>query len=142
MKIIFDYNRTLFNPETSDLYDGALELLTSLSKKHTLFLVSRNEPIRHNRIAELGIKDFFADVRFVEKKEPKLFLELVNGSKDVLVVGDRVRAEIFVGNSLGFKTVWVKQGLFGKEGPTSEMENPNHEIENISELKDLIKIYE
>lgn len=142
MKIIFDYNRTIYNPETGALYDGVLDLLADLSSRHVLFLVSKLEPVRLGMIQELGIKDFFREVHFVEQKTPELFLKLADGDSDVLVVGDRVRAEIMIGNMLGFNTVWTAQGLFGNEGPISDIELPKHKIDNILDLKEIIKIYE
>ena len=42
MKIIFDYNRTIFDPETDDLYQGVFELISDLSKKYELYLVSES----------------------------------------------------------------------------------------------------
>jgi len=142
MKIIFDYNRTLFNPDTDTLYDGALELLNELSKKHILFLISKNEPKRRSKIKNLKITKFFEKILFVEKKTPSLFLKLTKNDQDVLIVGDRIHSEISVGNSLGFKTVWVTQGIFSKEIPKNIKESPDHQIKNISELINIIKIYE
>ena len=30
---------------------------------------------------------------------------------DVIVIGDRVRGEISIGNELNYTTVWIKQGV-------------------------------
>ena len=62
MKIIFDYNRTIFDPETDNLYLGVLELLQKLSSKYELFLISRNEPTRKKRLEELNIKNYFQKI--------------------------------------------------------------------------------
>jgi hypothetical protein len=56
MKIIFDYNRTIFDPDTDNLYFGVLDLLQKLSQKYELFLISRNEPTRKGRLEKLNIK--------------------------------------------------------------------------------------
>lgn len=142
MKIILDYNRTIFDPESGKLYPGVLELLQRISKKHELFLVSKYEPGRQNTLRELGIDGLFKKIAFVDDKAPELFLELVDGDKNVLVAGDRVRGEIRVGNALGFITVWVRQGKFVPELPSSPSEEPRYSIGNIIELENIISIYE
>ena len=68
MKIIFDYNRTIFDPETDDLYQGVFELISDLSKKYELYLVSANEPRRKEKIKDLNIDSFFKGIFFVENK--------------------------------------------------------------------------
>ncbi len=138
MKIIFDYNRTLFNPETNSLFPGVFELLEELFEHCELCLVSRDEPGRTDRLEELGIKKFFQKIRFVEGKTNKLFADLVGESKNVLVVGDRVNEEIRIGNELGLTTIWIQQGMFADECPVSE---PSHTVRNIQELRDLLLPY-
>jgi FMN phosphatase YigB (HAD superfamily) len=141
MKIIFDYNRTLFDPETDSLYQGVPGLLRVLSKKYDLFLISKNEPGRREKFEKMSIKKYFQKVVFVENKTTELFEDLSNNSHDVFVVGDRVREEIFLGNVLGFITIWVKQGKFACELPTKE-QTPQYIINNIQELQNILSIYE
>jgi FMN phosphatase YigB (HAD superfamily) len=76
MKIIFDYNRTLFNPDTGNLYPDVLSILSTLSKNHELFLVSRNDPRRESMLVSLGISSFFKKKLFVDTKTATLFKEL------------------------------------------------------------------
>jgi phosphoglycolate phosphatase-like HAD superfamily hydrolase len=90
MKIIFDYNRTLYNPETNSLYFGVIKLLQDLSKNHELFLISKNEPGREDGLEKQGIKKYFKKISFVEEKTTDLFKELVQGDKNSFVIGDRV----------------------------------------------------
>lgn len=142
MKIIFDYNRTLFNPEADSLYQGVVELLQDLSRNNYLYLISRNEPGRKDRLEELGIKNYFQDIVFVEEKTPQTFRALVHKGERVLVIGDRVKEEIFLGNQLGFITIWVQQGKFSTELPSKPQEQPDYTVENISELQKIISKYE
>jgi putative hydrolase of the HAD superfamily len=142
MKIIFDYNRTIFNPDVQALYKGVFDLLSKLSTKHDLYLVSRNEPGRGNTLNELGIDIFFKETLFTDNKDIQIFKKLVGESSDVVVVGDRIKGEILIGNKLNYITVWVKQGKFRLEKPEQEIENPNYIIENISEIGEIIKLYE
>jgi ribonucleotide monophosphatase NagD (HAD superfamily) len=144
MTILFDYNRTLFNPETESLYPGAVELLENLAPKAMLLLVSKNEPTRSDKLERLGIKKFFKKVAFVDLKTEQLFKDLVSaagGTGPVLVVGDRVQGEIRVGKAAGFITVWVKQGKFAEILPTEE-ETPTYTVNDIRELQKIISTYE
>ncbi len=142
MKIIFDYNRTIFNPETGTLYSGVLEMIKILSLNHDLFLVSKNETNREDFFKKLGIFEYFKKVIFVEEKNEDIFKNLVGENLDVIVVGDRIKGEIFIGNQLGYTTVWIKQGRFANDLPKNKEEIPNHLITDIKELMEIIKIYE
>lgn len=144
MKIIFDYNRTIYNPETGGLYSGVFELLKELSEKNSLYLVSRNEPERNSVIKSLGVDNFFKQIKFVDQKTEEIFKEFAAGKEmeKVLIIGDRIKEEIAIGNKLGFITIWFKQGKFSSELPESEIENPQYIIKNINELMGIINKYE
>lgn len=141
MKIIFDYNRTLFNPDTNELYQGAFDLLQNLSNKHELFLVSRDEPGRMNRFKNLGIEKYFKKIVFTPNKTKQVFEDFGGNSSDTFVVGDCLRDEISLGNQLEFITVRIKQSRFAIEIPTKP-ERPTHTISDIRELEDVISQYE
>ena len=142
MKIIFDYNRTLFNPDTGSLYHGVLELLKRLSKRHELFLVSKNEVGRNEKFENMSIKKYFISYTFTDKKSRQIFLDLVGDSGEVFVVGDRVAGEIKIGNELRFRTIWVRQGIFGLDNPKSEIEKPDFIVDCISDVEKIILEHE
>lgn len=142
MKIIFDYNRTLYDPNTDSLYKGVVELLQYLSKDNELFLISKNEPGRKDRLVELGIDGYFVKIIFVEKKTVSLFRELSQDDKNILVIGDRIADEILIGNQLGFITVWVQQGKFATDLPERDEQQPRHIVQNIQEIKNIFSKYE
>lgn len=142
MNIILDYNRTLYDPDANALYRGVPELLERLATKNTLFLVSRNEPGRQDRLEELGIKSYFRDIAFVEDKTIELFSTMSNGGKETCVVGDRIREEIRLGNDLGLITIWVRQGKFAEEIPANSSEKPTHAIRSIIDLEKILTAYE
>ena len=142
MKIIFDYNRTIFDPDTDTLYPGALELLQRLSARHELVLVSRNEPARKKRIEELTITNYFQKIVFVNEKSKQLFEEITGNEKKVMVVGDSIHDEIKIGNQLGLITVRLKKGKFAVEIPKDDDERARYEIMDINELENIIARYE
>ncbi len=142
MKIIFDYNRTIFNPDKQELYSGVFELLNDLSKKQELFLISKNEAGRNEILEKFRINKFFKRIIFTDNKSVKTFQEIIGTDKNAIVVGDRVQGEITIGNQLNLVTVWIKQGKFSGVVPINEIQKPKYTISNISELKEIIKQYE
>lgn len=142
MKIIFDYNRTLFDPDIDDIYPGVFQMLEMLSEDYELFLITRNEPSRRSRFEQLNIERFFKKILFVDEKTEDDFLSMVGKSKNVFVVGDSVSDEIKIGNTLGLVTVRVKQGKFAAELPTSFQEEAKISINKITELTKVLKAYE
>lgn len=142
MKIIFDYNRTIFDPEADNIYPGVIELLKKLSVHHELFLVSRNEPKRKKRLEELSIKGYFRKIEFVNEKSKQVFKEISGDTKNVIVVGDSIADEIKIGNELGYITVRLKKGMFAEKSPTNKDEIATYNIHNMSELENIIRGYE
>ena len=90
----------------------------------------------------LGINTFFKKIVFTENKSVELFKEITNNMSDTVVVGDRVRGEISIGNELNYTTVWVKQSKFSNEQPLNERQQAKHTINDIRELEEIIKQYE
>ncbi len=142
MKIIFDYNRTIFDPDTDTTYLGVLDVLKRLSLKHELFLISRNEPARKKRVEELNIKNYFQKIIFVDEKSVKIFKEIAGDTKKVVVIGDSIRDEIKIGNQLGFFTIRLKKGKFATEVPRDKNEVAKLEITDINDLENIIVQYE
>lgn len=142
MNIIFDYNRTLYDPEMHSLYPEAAVLLRNLSQEHDLYLIGRNEPGRSNKLNELDIRQYFKKTRFVDQKTEKLFIEIITKDQNIpFVIGDRVYEEITIGNKLGYRTIWVRQGKFSNEVPRNEAENPLFIVRNLSEIAPILKQY-
>jgi FMN phosphatase YigB (HAD superfamily) len=141
MKIIFDYNRTLFNPDTGALYEGVVELLQYCSTAHELFLVSKEEPMRMDQFKKIGIEPYFQKCFFVTQKTDALFQDIGKEATRCIVVGDRISGEIAIGNRLGFVTVRLKQGKFSTEYPATAEEEPTEELTDIRDFKKVLERY-
>lgn len=141
--VIFDFNRTLFDPEEGRLIVGAKKVLKELIKKDfTLYLISRNEE-RRSLIEKLGLNSYFEEIILKESKEMEDFDNLITEEVDRLssfVVGDRVEEEIRLGNMLDLKTVWFKNGKFAQRGPERCLEKPSFEIKRLSQLLEIIEL--
>ncbi len=132
MKIIFDYNRTLFDPDAQALYPGALDLVRGLAAAHELFLISTEEGGRAQAFASLGIAAYFKKALFVKEKTEEIFAAIAGGASDVAVIGDSISREIAIGNRLGYLTIRVKQGKFAAQEPQGPDERADHEIGDLA----------
>lgn len=142
--VIFDWKRTLYDPEKCELLPGAYDLLSALAKKDIpMILIGKGDTVMHAEVERLGVRAFFTEITFREgAKEAALFRPYVDSScpKQTIVVGDRARSELAVGNSLGATTIWVRQGKFAVEEPEPEVQKPTHVVASLSEVKPLLEL--
>lgn len=140
--IIFDFNRTLYDPEKSGLYEGALNLLEKLAKKYKLALISYGLSDRKMLIRDLGIEKYFVKIIVVPEKKKEPLLECLLAfdcrPEETLVVGDRVKSEIKLANELGMVTCWLRRGKFAAERPTKPSEKPDFIIFSLSEVPEVL----
>lgn len=138
--IIWDFRNTIYNPDTQEFEEGALEILEKYFGKYKMVIIT-STPARERRIQlikDLGIDKYFEEI-IVGVKTPELFQsiceELCVKLEEVYVIGDSYNSEIRVGNELGMKTIWFRHG------------NPDEEelgikywrrIDSLTELPDII----
>jgi putative hydrolase of the HAD superfamily len=141
--VIFDWKQTLYNPDEKKLIDGAIDILSFLKDKGiSLAVIGKGASDMYNEVECLGIKEYFDHIAFREgTKDAKLFEEVVAkaGADQTVFIGDRVRSELEVGNSLGCKTIWVRQGKFADEEPENKNQEPTYIVSSLNEAQDLIK---
>lgn len=141
--IMFDFNRTLYNPDKKELIKGAKSVLEKYFKAEIrMILISRLEKDRQCIVREMGIEKYFDEIVFVKEKNEKLFktfLEKYNPQK-VYVVGDYLYEEIRYGNMNNMKTIWIRNGKFKDVQPQSAYDKPNYTIDNISKITSIIKV--
>lgn len=144
--IIFDYGRTIYDPETGQLFPGTTNVFDELiARKIRLGLVTIAETTTEERYADLvrlGIENFFGAVQIFGRREEKDFTKVLEQLKTeaarTMVVGDNLRKEITLGNRIGAYTVWTKQRLFGLYTPKNQLETPRAVIDTIQELVPLV----
>lgn len=140
--IVFDFNRTIYNPETGRLAPSARFVLqTLLQRGFTLYLISRAGQSKKQIIDKFGLRKYFDHILLVREKNKESFKRLVNLKlvihESSFVIGDRVREEIAIGNILSLQTIWVRIGKFSDELPQKKIEQPKYII---NALKDVLKI--
>lgn len=137
--IIFDFMRTLYNPEERLLEMNAKAILEYCVKKYDLYLVSYDEGEKDELFIELEIKKYFKEIKLVERKTKLTFQTILPKKYEkIFVIGDRIESEIQIGNKLGFETIWYKKGKFSNREPENKTEHPKYTIENLIELKKLL----
>ncbi len=139
--IIFDFLRTLFDPETDRLVPGALEVLVGAAKAgFTLYLVSQREGgERKKRIDSLRIGAYFDRMLFCDEKTSEQFEEFLESIGEVdrkksFVIGDRVKGEIVCGNACNLQTIWIRNGKFAGELAQTPEEQPTFCVGSITEI--------
>lgn len=141
--VIFDYNRTLFNPENNELYPAVVEVLEKLKGRFKLALVAKGDADRLKQIEELGLANYFECIIVNKEKGlgdyKKTMEKLGVEPEEAYVVGDRVAEEIKMGNLLGAVTVWFRNGKFKDELSKSKNELPVYTIENFKDLLEILK---
>lgn len=143
--VIFDFNRTLYDPDSGKLIPGALGLLEALKSsgyKLTL-LCKKSASDRIELVNSLGLDKLFPHILLIEGNKQTLHIQhclkrMQLEAHEVAVVGDRVEEEILAGNLAGTVTIWVKQGKFGLVEPTNDQQKPTHVVNNLQAIFNLV----
>ena len=140
--IIFDWKRTLYNPDDGTLIDGSMEILEFLKKHNiSLFLIGKGGLDMYSEVDRLGVKKYFKNIVFQEgAKEETLFKPYVSNENahNTIFIGDRARSELAVGKALGATTIWVRQGKFSEETPENKDQESNYTVASLRETKELL----
>lgn len=142
--IILDFNRTLYDSDSSQLLDDALDFLKDYNKVYSLALIGKGDEKRASLINDLDIKKYFKYIKLKEKKEVSDFIECLKelkfDRKDVWSIGDRIKKEIVLSNQIGIKTIWLKNGKFSNELPSCEEEKPTFTASSFKEIRKIIPL--
>lgn len=144
--IIFDYGRTIVDPETDDLFPEAKEILDKLIKrKLKLTLVSRSHHPKNRRqnIKRLQLEKYFELIEVIPAENTKEYTHILEKlqvrAEDCLVIGDQVKNDILPGNKIGAITIWVKKGKFADELLTSKEGKPDYTIASLEEFLPIVE---
>ena len=146
------YNLTLkpWRNDKEKLYDGVSEILTELSRRgYRLAVLANQAKGTCDRLLNWGILHFFDIVlaSFEEGMEkPDLeFFRLALKKADCLpgeacMIGDRLDNDIYPAKVLGFKTVFLKQGVVGPyHEPDPQKGLPDYTALSLKELLDIFE---
>jgi len=139
---IFDFNRTLFDPEENRIEEEAFPLLEFLKgKRCKLALLSVGDKSREEQIKP--IFSFFDIIVIVQDKSERCFLDIAQQlavkPSTIIVVGDRIAREIVLGKKCGMKTIWLQRGQFSTEIPQNDLEQPDYTFTCLSDITMFLK---
>lgn len=135
-----------YRTELEKLYDEAPAVIQALSQKYELGIIANQLDGLKERLQAFDLLQYFKyiisswDLK-VMKPDIRIFeyaLDKANCSpQETCMIGDRLDNDILPAKSLGMKTVWIKQGFGALQKPLSKSEEPDHSINNLSELLEI-----
>lgn len=141
--VIFDWKRTLYDPDTKELIEGVLNLLDYLKNQNIpMVLIGKGREDMQVEVDRLQVRAYFKEIVFTEgNKDLNVFTPYVSeeNPKNTIFIGDRVRSELYIGNKLGATTIWVKQGKFATELPENKDQKPDYTTISLKECSSLMK---
>ncbi|MBI4032321.1 HAD hydrolase-like protein [Candidatus Berkelbacteria bacterium] len=144
--IIFDWGRTLHDPEGRRIYPDAIETIPQLAERYRLAICTivgtSTESVRVLKVRTSPIGRFFRSVRSTTVAQVKdlLFEKTLDDlglvPAEVVVVDDRVKRGVAWANRVGATSVWLHRpgGKFSDELPTAETGQPTYIITALDEL--------
>lgn len=141
--VIFDWKRTLYDPDQKVLIAGAKNLLQFIKSNNIpMVLIGKGGEEMNEEVNRLGIRGYFKQIIFAEgEKNLHMFMPYISevNSKKTLFIGDRVRSELEIGKKLGATTIWVKQGKFAAELPLNSDQKPDHIVSSLSACRAILE---
>ena len=143
----FDLPKVAWRHDLERLFPGVPDMLKRLSAHYKLGIIANQQPGLRNRLRALGIEPFFSaivgsgDVG-LKKPDSAIFKKALAQAQcppeQAVMIGDRLDNDIFPAQSLGMKTVWVRQGFGAYGDPELLPKSPDYTIRNILELERIL----
>lgn len=139
--------QTDWHSEDEILYSDANACLKNLSIHYKIGIIANQAAGTEDRLKKFGILENIDLViasaeEGVSKPDLKLFQVALKKAEcmavNAVMVGDRLDNDIAPANTLGMKTVWVKQGFGQYSTPRNEMEKADYTVDNLSEVCKLL----
>jgi len=149
--VFFDLGDTLVKEGTIETLPGAHEVLEVLADRYRLAVIC-NTDASGERVREIlrsaGIERHFdlvvvsseVGLRKPDRRVFRIALDNLDLRPDeVVMVGNRISADILGGNRVGMMTILIKWNNRYQEKVTCELERPSHTIKSLRELLSIIR---
>ncbi len=129
-----------------EIFPDTKEVLGKLKNHYRLVLLSQGSAeTQKKKVDILGIKDYFDILEFPKTGEKqgafdKVFEDLGLNADEILVVGDRIDAEIKIGNEMGMQTCRIMRGNYKNLEPRFQNEEPDYVINTLRGLYGVLGI--
>ena len=129
-----------------DAYPGALPVLDELQKKYRLALITDgNENVQRNKIAALGLKEYFTNIFYATgknmKPNPKGYTTILSHLKlqpnEALYVGDNPHVDFITPNDIGMPCARVMTGYF-KDVKMDKGREAKYKIRSLKEIFEVL----
>lgn len=136
-------NKTAWHKEDEMLYPDTINCLKLLNQKYKIGIIANQSFGTESRLKTFGIWEYIDLViasaeEGVSKPDLRIFelaLDRANcHAENAAMVGDRLDNDIAPANSLGMKTIWIKQGFAKFSTPVTELETPNYTANNLNDV--------
>ena len=129
-----------------DIIPGAIEMLTEVSEFATIAITTNGfVTVQNGRLKSSGVADFVDEVITSEqlgalKPDPEFFKKALNllgvtNKKRVLVIGDRLTADVAGANNFGLDSCWFN--MRGEQNETQHI--PTYTVGNYDELLEILR---
>lgn len=145
----FGLKKTPWYTEDEVLYSDAESVLKQLKASgYYLGIIANQEAGLSARLEKWGILEHFdiivssSDIG-ISKPDIKIFIEAIRRANcrpdQCLMVGDRLDNDIIPANSIGMKTMWIKNGLSMLQNNSYSDQNANYIVYNLAEIIEALK---
>ena len=142
--IIFDWVGTL-SDGSRKLFPCSMRVIEKLSKNYRLGLVSlagHGVEARKEDIESTGVLRYLKSVIIDTSKNQEHYLrcmrEMETTPETTLIVDDRTQRGIMIGNQIGCRTFWIKDGPYSHEIPDEKTGQPTKIINSVEDLLNII----
>ena len=149
--VFFDLGDTLVKEGSVETLPNAHEMLEVLADRYRLAIIcntdASGERVR-GTLRSAGIERHFdlvvvsseVGLRKPDRRVFRIALDNLDLRPDeVVMVGNRISADILGGNRVGMMTILIKWNNRYKEKVTCELERPSHTIKSLRELLSIIR---
>ena len=149
--VFFDLGDTLIKEGSFEALPNAHEVLEVLTDRYRLAIICNTSAsgervrgiLRYAGIAryfDLVVVSSEVGLRKPDERIFRIALEsLALQPDEVVMVGNRISADILGGNRVGMKTVLIKWNNRYQEKATCELDRPNHTIKSLRELFSIVR---
>lgn len=139
---------TPWHSEDEIVYPQAADCLAALHGKYKIGIIANQNLGTAARMERYGLSRYLDLIiasaeEGLEKPDPRIFeLALKRAGclpGHAVMIGDRLDNDILPAKRLGLKTIWIRQGFGGMGHPLAEMDTPDHCVNDLGELAELLK---
>lgn len=142
-----DIAPTPWRTELEQLYPQTAECLASLHNRYSIGVIANQIQGTRERLHRFGLAPYIdllaaSDEVGSAKPDPEIFSYALRqagiSAQYAVMIGDRIDNDIRPAKTLGFQTIWIRQGLGGLCPPCCEAERPDGAVSSLDELETLL----